>query len=341
MQKSRGLFWTIAPLRRRLALVAVLWLAAVPPSVGADRGSVGDDEPISPVPLSVTIDPARAALGGRLFAETRLSRGARQSCASCHPFEHGGVDGLARAPSASPAKVLRNTPTVFNAGFNLSFNWDGSARTLEDQADAVIRSPAQFNNDWPTVLARLGTDALYVRAFKAAYPDGLTQRNVLDALATFQRALITPNARFDRYLRGQQDALDARELQGYRLFKSFGCVACHQGLNVGGNLYQRFGVFVDTKPGRRAGEAPDLGRYAITKDERDREVFRVPSLRNVELTAPYFHDGRAPTLEDAVHTMAKVQLNRDLGADETDAIVRFLRTLTGELDGHPLAPPRP
>jgi len=296
-----------------------------------------DEEPISPLPLSVAVDPARAALGARLFNETRLSRRGTQSCASCHPLDRGGVDGLARAPSASQADVLRNTPTVFNSGFNLSFNWDGSARTLEAQADGVIRSPAQFANDWPTVLARLGADASYAAAFKAAYPDGLTQRNVLDALGTYQRALVTPNGRFDRFLRGQRDALTAREQEGWRLFMGFGCVACHQGMNVGGNLYEKFGVFRDTKPGRRPGEAPDLGRYLVTKEERDREVFRVPSLRNVALTPPYFHDGRAATLADAVRTMGKVQLDRDLEPGEIDAIVQFLGTLTGELDGHPLA----
>jgi cytochrome c peroxidase len=296
-----------------------------------------DEEPISPLPQSVALDPARVALGARLFDETRLSRNGRESCATCHPLNRGGVDGLPRAPSASRADVLRNTPTVFNSGFNLSFNWDGSAPTLEAQADGVIRSPAQFANDWPTVLARLRADAGYAAAFKAAYPEGVTQHSVLDALATYQRSLVTPNSRFDRYLRGQRDALTAREQEGWRLFKTFGCVACHQGMNVGGNLYEKFGVFRDTKPDRRTGEAPDLGRFAITGDERDREVFRVPSLRNVELTPPYFHDGRAATLADAVRTMGKVQLNRDLSPEEIDAIQQFLRTLTGEWGGRPLA----
>jgi cytochrome c peroxidase len=318
------------------ALAGLAALAAATAAVG-QPAPARDGEPISPLPLTVAVDPARAALGARLFNETQLSRNGRQSCASCHPLDRGGVDGLARAPSASPAAVLRNTPTVFNSGFNLSFNWDGSARTLEEQADGVIRSPAQFANDWPTVLGRLRADAGYAAAFKAAYPDGLTQRNVLDALGTYQRSLVTPNGRFDKFLRGGRDALTSREQEGWRLFKAIGCVACHQGMNVGGNLYEKFGVFRDTKPGRRQGEAPDLGRFAITGQEADREVFRVPSLRNVALTPPYFHDGRAATLADAVRTMGKVQLNRDLQPGEIDAIVQFLGTLTGEYGGRPLS----
>jgi len=320
-----------------LALAIALWLAAAmampTPAAAAELQS---DEPITPLPSSVEVDAGRAALGARLFRETLLSRRHDQSCASCHAFDRGGADGLARAPSASRANILRNTPTVFNAAFNPSFNWDGSARSLEVQADQVIRSPAQFDNTWPKVLATLQAVPDYLSAFKAAYPDGLTQHNVLDAIAVYQRSLVTPNSRFDKYLRGQRDALSAVEQEGYQLFKGFGCVACHQGMNVGGNLYQKFGVFRDTKPGRRPDEAPDLGRYALTQQERDREVFRVPSLRNVALTAPYFHDGRAKTLDDAVRTMAKVQLDRNLNPQETDAIVQFLRSLTGELDGKPL-----
>ena len=320
----------------RLRGVAGLVLLATPLLTGAAASGLLDDEPITPIPLTLPTDPLRAALGRRLFFDTHLSRANSMSCASCHPLDRGGADGLARAPSAVSAKVLRNTPTVFNTAFDLSYNWDGSAPTLEAQADAVIRSPAQFDNDWPALLATLRGQTGYTAAFQAAYPDGMTRVNLLDALAVYQRSLITPNARFDKYLRGDKAALASNEVEGYELFKAFGCVACHQGVNVGGNLYQKFGVFADTKPGRRPDEPPDLGRLSVTKDERDREVFRVPSLRNVELTAPYFHDGRAKTLEDAVRTMARVQLNRQLGTPETDAIVAFLRTLTGELAGQPL-----
>jgi cytochrome c peroxidase len=176
-----------------------------------------------------------------------------------------------------------------------------------------------------------------VTGFNTAYAAGLRPANVLDALASFERSLLTPDARFDRYLRGEPQALSAPEQQGYRLFKSYGCVACHQGVNIGGNLYQKFGVFEE--PGGRESPAAliDFGRYAVTKVPRDRAVFRVPSLRNVAVTAPYFHDGREPALEGAVDTMARVQLGRTLTPEEIGLIVRFLQTLTGEYHGWSVA----
>jgi cytochrome c peroxidase len=164
-------------------------------------------------------------------------------------------------------------------------------------------------------------------SFAASYSDGLTPANILDALATYQRSLITPNARLDQYLRGQPQALTAEEQRGYQLFKAYGCVACHQGLNVGGNLYQKFGIFPDRVGSSSSGEDPDPGRARVTGLERDRGVFRVPSLRNVAQTAPYFHDGRAPTLEEAVDTMARVQLGRTLTREE---IGRSLADYEGE-----------
>jgi cytochrome c peroxidase len=168
--------------------------------------------------------------------------------------------------------------------------------------------------------------------FRRAYPDGLKKENVLDAIVSFERSMITPNARFDKFLRGQRDAINADELRGYQLFKSNGCVACHQGINIGGNLLQRFGIFAVPEPlGAAPGES-DPGRIRITKDPLDQGVFRVPSLRNVALTAPYFHDGRARTLEEAVNLMARVQLGRTLSAQDIRLIVAFLRTLTGEIN---------
>jgi cytochrome c peroxidase len=160
---------------------------------------------------------------------------------------------------------------------------------------------------------------------------------VLDSLATYERSLITPNARFDRYLRGEHQALTAEEQRGYQLFKSYGCVACHQGVNVGGNLFQKFGIFPAMVGQAPPGTEPDPGRFGVTGVARDRWVFRVPSLRNVVLTAPYFHDGRAPTLEDAVDTMARVQLGRTLTGEEIGLIVQFLHTLTGDYEGRSLA----
>ena len=168
-------------------------------------------------------------------------------------------------------------------GFNASFNWDGIPNTLETQAEIVLLSPRLMNTTWPRLLAKLRADADYVAGFNNAYAEGLTRANVLAALASFERSLLTPNARFDRYLRGERQALTEAEQQGYGLFKSYGCVACHQGMNIGGNMYQKFGVFAEAS-GAEMRAPVDLGRYAVTKAPRDREVFRVPSLRNVAAT---------------------------------------------------------
>jgi cytochrome c peroxidase len=224
-------------------------------------------------------------------------------------------------------------------GFNASLNWDGIAQTLEAQAEIVLLSPRLMNTTRPELLAKLRADADYVARFNNAYPEGLTRANVLAVLATFERSLLTPNARFDRYLRGERHALTEAEQQGYGLFKSYGCVACHQGMNIGGNMYQKFGVFAAASGAEIPGAPVDLGRYALTKAPRDREVFRVPSLRNVAATGPYFHDGRAQTLEDAVRTMVRVQLGRTLTSEEIRLIIQFLHTLTGEYQGRPVGAP--
>jgi cytochrome c peroxidase len=290
-------------------------------------------EPIVPVPVGRARDPQRVALGRQLFHDVRLSGDRGRSCATCHPLERGGMDGRVGSPTAVGPAHLRNTPTIFNVGLSSYFNWDGVADSLEAHAEIVLASPSLMNITWPELLARLEGDAGYRAGFRAAYPDGLTRANVLDALATFERSLETPNSRFDRYLRGDRSALTEPERRGYELFKAYGCVTCHQGVNIGGNMFQRFGIFPDHDvPG------PDLGRYHITHASRDQGVFRVPSLRNVAMTAPYFHDGRAPSLEVAVDTMARVQLGRTLHEEEIARIIDFLRTLTGEYQGRPIGP---
>jgi cytochrome c peroxidase len=293
---------------------------------------------MTPVPLSLVLDPKRVALGERLFHDVRLSHDNTRSCTTCHPLEGGGMDGLPRAHAADGTLSLRNTPTIFNVGLSTSFNWDGIANTLEAHAEFVLLNPNLMRTTWPELLAKLRVDADYMSSFKAAYAAGLTAANVLDALASFERSLLTPNSRFDRYLRGERQALSASEQQGYRLFKSYGCATCHQGINIGGNMYQKFGVFAETGSVGNP-TAVDLGRYYVTKVPRDHEVFRVPSLRNVAVTAPYFHDGRARTLADAVETMARVQLGRTLTHEEIDMLVQFLHTLTGEYQGRPVAAP--
>ena len=318
------------PLLRRRAAAGLLAGVAL---AASGRLAAEPPEPISPLPLTVDEDPQRVALGGRLFRDTLLSRNNNLSCVGCHPLARGGVDGRPRAIAADGRQRLRNTPTVWNVRFNLYLNWDGGHESLTAHTDALVQNPAVMGMDWPTLLARLKASPSYVAEFRQLGPEGITRERVLEALVAFERSLITPNARIDRYLRGQLDALTADEGRGYRLFKSYGCIACHQGMNIGGNVVQRFGVFAVPDLLGLAADPPDPGRIRVTQDPRDQFVFRVPSLRNVALTAPYFHDGRAPTLEVAVRVMAQAQLGRTLTAEDIRLIAAFLRTLTGEVDG--------
>lgn len=296
-------------------------------------------EPIVPLPLTIDKNPAKVALGKHLFHDVRLSRDNSMSCATCHQLEEGGDDGLPRSMTINGTSLSRNAPTVFNVALNLSFNWDGGVSSLEVQAERVLLNPQVMNNSWPELLRKLHADPDYVVTFDALYPEGLSPGSVVDALVSFEQSLITPNARFDRYLRGERQALNGEELKGYELFKGYGCASCHQGMNVGGNLFNKFGVFPDPDAPPSPREQVDLGRFSVTQIARDREVFRVPSLRNVALTDPYFHDGRARTLKKAVGTMARVQLDRRLSPQEISLIVQFLHTLTGEYRGRPLAVP--
>jgi cytochrome c peroxidase len=241
------------------------------------------------------------------------------------------MDGRPVARRADGSSHHRNTPTVFNAAFNATFNWDGVTHTLEAHADRVLHTLMDLT--WQDLISRLSADSGYVAAFKAIYGKAVKRENVLDAIATFERSLITPNCRFDRFLRGERNAITKRELQGFERFKRFGCISCHQGVNIGGNLFQKFGVFEDMI--KENGTA-DPGRVRITSGERDRGVFRVPSLRNVAVTAPYFHDGREPDLATAVAIMGKAQLGKSIPREDTELIVEFLRTLTGEFDAQSL-----
>jgi cytochrome c peroxidase len=320
---------------RNLRLAAVLAFVALVGSPRVGAGAPAESmEPISPLPQTVDEDERRMALGKHLFGDVRVSRGDVIACATCHPLNRGGVDGRSRAVGID-GKLLRNTPTVFNVRYSLYLNWDGAHESLTAHAERVLVNPSLTGMNWPDLTAKIKGIAEYARDFALIYPEGVTKASIVDALVSYERSLVTPNARFDRYLRGQRDAISADEARGYQLFKSYGCVACHQGVNIGGNLLQRFGVFA-VVPGAPANDA-DKGRLLVTKDPRDEGVFRVPSLRNVAVTGPYFHDGRAATLEDAVQTMAKAQLGRTLSSEDIRLIVAFLRTLTGEFKGQSLS----
>jgi cytochrome c peroxidase len=309
---------------------------SAPPAASAEVVLAGSQEPIVPLPLHVPEDPAKVALGERLFHDVRLSGQNTMACATCHRLGEGGDDGLPHAMTATGTPHSRNTPTIFNVAFNAAFNWDGGVRTLEAHAERVLLSPALMHTTWSELLAKLQTASDYRAAFATIYPGRLTPAHVLDALVTYERSLVTPNSRFDQYLRNHPESLSPVERWGYELFKAHGCAACHQGINVGGSMFQRFGIFQRTSVPHDPTRPVDLGRFLLTQVPRDREVFRVPSLRNVALTAPYFHDGRTGTLQEAVAIMARVQLGRTLSQQEIHAIAQFLHTLTGEYQGRSL-----
>lgn len=327
-------------------MVMAVWLVTVAPICAASPAQAPmGGEPISTIEAPA-VEAAKAALGERLFFEPKLSRDGTFTCASCHAFDAGGADRQPRPDGLDGRPLPFNSPTIFNAALNFRLNWRGNFRTLEAQNEAVLLDPRLMGVNWPNLLARLNADAEIRRAFTEVY-GGLPDRaRVLDALAAFQQTLVTPNARFDRYLRGERGAISPDEQEGYRLFKAYGCTACHQGANVGGNLFQQFGIFADPFAEAAAPSEADLGRFTVTGEESDRHVFRVPSLRNVAITAPYFHDGRTSSLAEAVEIMAQSQLGRAMPSEDIESIVKFLATLTGEFRGRSLAPrpedaPRP
>lgn len=313
-----------------LGLAIALGVGAALPAAAAPL-----DEPLKPLPPVPLLDVATVELGRQLFNEKRLSVNDSLSCASCHQLATGGGDDKPFSLGFDGKPVKLNTPTVFNASLNFKQFWDGRVDTLEAQIEQVVISPVEMGSDWKTVVDNLTAMPQYQAAFSQVYPDGVTAANVQNALATYERTLLTPNSRFDQYLLGNTDILTIEEKYGYQRFKEYGCIACHQGMNIGGNMFQKFGVMDDYFKGRTPAET-DLGRYLVTHDEEDRNVFKVPSLRNVAVTAPYFHNASAKTLEEAVDVMFRFQLGRVPSAEDKDQIIKFLKTLTGQWAGKPL-----
>jgi cytochrome c peroxidase len=311
--------------------------APQPPAISTPQQQPRSEaEPITPLPLSVALDNRKVELGRRLFHDAGLSADGSVSCANCHNLAVGGVDRLAHSRGIGGKEGAINAPTVFNSGFSFRQFWDGRTETLEEQVDGPLQHPAEMGATWPQVITTLSKDPAYRAEFSAIYRDSIQPHNIRDAIATFERSLVTPNSRFDRFLRGDRTALNEKEQAGYRLFKKLGCTSCHQGINIGGNMYQKLGIMEDYFTVRGNTTEADLGRFSITKREGDRHVFKVPSLRNIALTMPYLHDGSAMTLEDVVRVMARYQLGEKLNTDELEKIVAFLQTLTGEYQGKPL-----
>jgi len=291
------------------------------------------DEPIKPIPDAIDLDPRKVALGKKLFHDKRLSASGMISCASCHPLDQGGADGEPVSMGIDDQQGVINTPTVFNAGLSFKQFWDGRADSLEDQVDGPLQNPLEMGSLWPDVIAKLYEDPDYPAAFRAIYPNGIERAGIRNAIADYERSLLTPNSRFDRFLNGDPAAISTEEKRGYELFKRYGCISCHQGAAVGGNMFQTFGIINDYFRQRGDIGKADLGRYNVTGNSADTHRFKVPSLRMAALTAPYLHDGTARTLRDAVDIMFKYQLGRDAPDADKDAIVAFLNTLPGEYKG--------
>lgn len=324
-----------------LAMLAVAVAAFVrttaptpPPPAAQPLLLFATDQPIIPIPEALELDTRLVELGRRLFHDKRLSRDDSVACASCHDLKLAGGDGQAVATGVEGQMGTLNSPTVFNSAFSFRQFWDGRAATLEEQAAGPVHNPIEMDTNWSQVIEKLERDASYVSAFMAIWPDGIQGAHIQRALAEFERSLLTPDSAFDRYLKGDYQALGAESRRGWDLFRNFGCVACHQGVNMGGNMYASLGVMGDffAERGRPLLKS-DMGRYNVTGREVDRHVFKVPSLRNVARTGPYFHDGSIAKLEDAVDAMARYQLGIELAVEDRRAIIAFLHAQDGRLPG--------
>lgn len=280
-------------------------------------------ENIKPIPNNVDVHKQKAKLGEKLFNDKRLSLDNSISCASCHILNEGGDDNSVVAIGIDGKQGDINTPTVLNSVFNFRQFWDGRAKSLKDQALGPIENPIEMASDFNVLIKKL-ENTEYKELFDEVFKDGITKENIVDAIAEHEKTLITPNSLFDRYLNGDENAITKKQKKGYELFKNKGCIACHNGVSVGGNLYSKFGIMEDAK-------SINLGRYNLTKKEKDKYYFKVSTLRNVEYTAPYFHDGRTYSLSAAVKIMALYQVGRPMSEEEISSIVSFLKSLSGEL----------
>ena len=295
-----------------------------------------NDEPISPIKPPANINLGQAELGKKLYFDPRLSKSGFISCNSCHNLSMGGTDNIPTSIGDKWQQGPINSPTVLNSSLNLAQFWDGRAADLKEQAGGPIANPGEMAFTHTLAIDVLQSIPGYVREFKQVFgKDKIDIDQVTTAIDEFEKTLVTPNSRFDQWLLGKKDALTKTELEGYKLFKDSGCVACHNGEAVGGNSFQKMGLVEPYK-----GNMPD-GRAAVTGNDADRFNFKVPTLRNVEMTYPYFHDGAANTLTEAVDVMGRLQLGKKFTKDENAKIVAFLKTLTGDQPNFqlPILPP--
>lgn len=283
-------------------------------------------ELILPVEESAKVNIQKALLGKKLFFDTRLSKDNSISCASCHDLTKGGDDNRQFSLGIDNQVGELNAPTVFNSKYNFVQFWDGRARNLKEQAIQPIHNPIEMGSSMPEVIKKISQDETYQELFLEIYDSKVTQEGIIDALVEFENALITPNARFDLYLKGDKTALSQEEKEGFELFKSFGCISCHNGRNLGGNLFQKVGVIKPVEQYKNKY----LGRYNVTQKEEDKYYYKVPTLRNVEQTAPYLHSGSYSSLKETVSFMMNHQLGIEADEASLAKIEAFLKTLTGE-----------
>ncbi|MGD9553134.1 MAG: cytochrome-c peroxidase [Arcobacteraceae bacterium] len=281
-------------------------------------------ELISPIEDDLNVDLNKALLGKKLFMDPQLSHDNTISCASCHHLDKGGDDNRQFSVGVNNKMGNINSPTVFNSKYNFVQFWDGRAKDLEEQVLVPLHNPDEMNSNIQEVVEKLKKSQEYKNLFQKVYNDTIKEEYVIDAIVEFEKALITPNSKFDRYLKGEVNILSHVEKEGFELFKSYGCISCHNGVNIGGNLFQRVGIVKQIKY-----ENKYLGRYNVTKDEEDKYFYKVPTLRNIELTAPYLHSGEIKTLREAVTFMMEYQIGVTPNAAEVNHIMAFLRTLTG------------
>lgn len=291
-------------------------LPAIPPS----------DVPVLPVPTLELTGVARekALLGRRLFEDPRLSP-AGMACAGCHRLDHYGTLDQPRSPSLVEGSVERNIPSIFNVGLNSRIGWDGQLRSLAAQLDQVLHNPRHMASSWAYAIQAVAGDAGYRAAFARLYDGVIDRASLTDAIVRFEQALLTPDAPFDRYLKGEAGAISAAARQGYERFRDYGCIACHQGRNLGGNLRARFGIFGDPYQDPAFRNHAEVTAGASDGDEH---TLRVPPLRNVAVTGPYFHTGDVADLDEVVQIMGRYQLGREIPQEEVQQILAFLKSLT-------------
>lgn len=285
------------------------------------------DKLYAPVAPPKSIDLGKVELGKKLYFDPRLSKSGFISCNSCHNLSMGGTDNIKTSIGDKWQQGPINSPTVLNSSLNLAQFWDGRAPDLKAQAGGPIANPGEMAFSHTLAIDMLASIPAYVREFKLVFgKDKPDIDQVTEAIAEFEKTLVTPNSKFDQYLLGHKEALNKDELAGYKLFNESGCVACHNGPNLGGNSFQKMGV-VEAYKGNKEGVE---GRSAVSGKDIDRFNFKVPTLRNVELTYPYFHDGASDTLAQAVDVMGRLQLGKTFTKQENAQVVAFLKTLTGE-----------